>query len=535
MIKSQSNESLPNELYDAAKLISKSRFKKAEPILRDFLKKNPLDVNAMRLLADIGIELRAYKEAGYLLTRALDLAPNYHQARFSYANLLYKRQLPDDALEQLEILLSHEPENMQWLSLKAVNFALANQHDKATELFEFVIQKYPANNQIYLSYGHALRAVGRIPEAIVAYKKAISFGRGAGEAYWSLANLKTFVFSNEHIESMKDLLNDKSCKFEDYYHLLFAFGKAFEDKGDFKQSIAAYIKGNQVKSEQVPWNTKKFNKQCDDIKNFFTKELFKTLESVGSHYSDPIFVVGLPRSGSTLIEQILSSHSLIEGTTELQNIIALSRKISEVDGKHRNSDSNYPKIIASLRNSVFEEMGNAYIKNTQSQRIKKTPFFIDKMPNNFIHIGLIKLILPNAKIIDARRNPMDCSFSCYKQLFGSGQGFTYSFSRISNYYLDYLDIMDHWDNVLPGKVHRVIYEDMISNTEEEIRKLLEYCGVDFEEDCLNFYNNKRAVRTPSSEQVRQPIYNSSIQHWKNFESYLDDLKNMFSQNEVKFD
>ena len=530
----QSNELLQSELYKAAELISKNRYKKAEPILREFLKKNPLEVNAMRLLAEIGIELRAYKEAGYLLTRALDLAPDYHHARFIYANLLYKRQLPDDALEQLEILLKHDPENMQWLSLKAVNFALANQHEKATELFEEVLKKYPANNQIYLSYGHALRALGRIPEAIEAYKRAISFKRGVGEAYWSLANLKTFVFSSKDIQSMKVLLNDKSCKLEDYYHLLFAFGKAYEDIGDYKQSIAAYMKGNQVKSQHVPWSPKKFNKECKEIKNFFTKDLFSSITSSGSDSADPIFVVGLPRSGSTLIEQILSSHSLIEGTTELQNIIALSRKIGEVEGKNRDHESNYPKIIKSLRPKIFKEMGDAYIKNTLSQRIKRTPYFIDKMPNNFIHIGLIQLILPKAKIIDARRNPMDCSFSCYKQLFGSGQGFTYSLNRISNYYLDYLDIMKHWDRVLPGKVHRIQYENMINNTEEEIKRLLDYCEVDFEESCLNFFDTKRAVRTPSSEQVRQPIYNSSINHWKNFESYLEDLKMIFVSNNVKF-
>ena len=322
---SQFNGSVADELYDAAKLISQNRYKKAEPILRDFLNNNPLDVNAMRLLADVGIEFRAYKEAGYLLNRALDLAPNYHHARFSYANLLYKRQLPEEALLQIEILLKEEPENMQWLSLKAVNFALANQHEKATELFELIIQKYPANNQIYLSYGHALRAVGKIPEAIAAYKKAISFRRGVGEAYWSLANLKTFVFLDEDIESIKGLLNDKNCNFDDYYHLLFAFGKAFEDKGEYQKSMAAYIKGNQIKSKQVPWKPQQFNQECSNIKNFFTKELFQTLQPCGSEAMDPIFVVGLPRSGSTLIEQILSSHSLIEGTTELQNIIALSR------------------------------------------------------------------------------------------------------------------------------------------------------------------------------------------------------------------
>ena len=243
---------------------------------------------------------------------------------------------------------------------------------------------------------------------------------------------------------------------------------------------------------------------------------------MGDQNSDPIFVVGLPRSGSTLIEQILSSHSLVEGTTELQNIIALSRKIA--NKKDTKSKSEYPSAISQIKKDEFKKMGEAYIQNTLDQRVTDKPYFIDKMPNNFVHIGLINLILPNAKIIDARRNPMDCCFSCYKQLFGSGQGFTYSQNRIGNYYLDYLKIMEHWDKVLPGKVHRVLYENMIEDTEKQIRQLLKYCDLEFEESCLNFYKTKRTVRTPSSEQVRQPIYKKGIGQWNNFEPWLGDLK-----------
>ena len=518
---------IPPDLIKAAELISQDKLKKAEPILRNYLNDDPLDVNAMKLLADIGVKFRAYKDAGYLLTRALDLAPDYDEARLSYANLLYKRQLPFEALKEIDLLLDKDKDNAQYLTLKAVNLALANQHDNALEIFEIIINdKKIENNQLHLSYGHTLRAVGRIEEAIVSYKKAISTKTGYGEAYWSLANLKTYKFTNEDINELKVLLNNKDCKIDDYYHLLFALGKAEEDRKNFEAAMAAYSKGNTIKSKQVPWDSIKFTNECNELIDFFTQEQLQTLDGVGNKNTDPIFVVGLPRSGSTLVEQILSSHSLVEGTTELQNIIALSRKIA--NKKNSNSKSEYPSSLKSIEKVEFKEMGGAYLKNTLDQRVTDKPYFIDKMPNNFVHIGLIHLILPNAKIIDARRNPMDCSFSCYKQLFGSGQGFTYSQNRIGNYYLDYLKIMDHWDKVLPGKVHRVIYENMVEDTENEIRNLLKFCELDFEEDCLNFYKTKRTVRTPSSEQVRQPIYNKGIGQWRNFDNWLDTLKKTLS-------
>ncbi len=514
---------IPQELLDAARLISENKLKKAEPILRNYLKDYPLDVNAMKLLGDIGVKFRAYKDAGYLLVRALDLSPDYDEARLSYANLLYKRQLPFQALEQIEILLEKDKNNPQYLTMKAVNLALANQHDEALKIFEIIINnKKIENNQLYLSYGHTLRAIGRLDESIEAYKNAITSKTGFGEAYWSLANLKTYQFTADDIKDLKNLLSSQHTKMEDYFHLLFALGKAEEDNKNYENSIAAYVKGNTLKSKQVPWDSKKFSHECDELISFFTKEFFDKYVDVGDQNSDPIFVVGLPRSGSTLIEQILSSHSLVEGTTELQNIIALSRKIANKTDSR--SKSEYPSALSKINKGEFRKMGEAYIQNTLDQRVTDKPYFIDKMPNNFIHIGLIHLILPNAKIIDARRNPMDCCFSCYKQLFGSGQGFTYSQNRIGNYYLDYLKIMEHWDSVLPGKVHRILYENMIEDTENQIRELLKYCDLEFEENCLNFYKTKRTVRTPSSEQVRQPIYKKGIGQWQNFEPWLGDLK-----------
>lgn len=518
-----SKDNIPEALIQAAKYISEDKLKKAEPILRDYLMEYPMDVNAMKLLADIGVKFRAYKDAGYLLTRALDLSPEYDPARLSYANLLYKRQLPFEALKHINILLEKEPNNNQYLTLKAVNLALANQHDQALTIFEKIIKDHGVkNNQLHLSYGHTLRAVGRLDEAIDSYKSAISSKTGYGEAYWSLANLKTYKFTDNDMKSLHALLNDKDCKIDDYFHLLFALGKAEEDAKNFESAMAAYTKGNTIKSKQVPWDSRNFTNECNELINFFTRDFIKQYEGVGDKNSDPIFVVGLPRSGSTLVEQILSSHSLVEGTTELQNIIALSRKIA--NKKDSSSKSEYPFALKNMKKSEFKKMGKAYIENTLDQRVTDKPYFIDKMPNNFVHIGLIHLILPNAKIIDTRRNPMDCCFSCYKQLFGSGQGFTYSQNRIGNYYLDYLKLMQHWNKVLPNKVHRVVYEDMVENTEVEIRKLLDFCELDFEEDCLNFFKTKRTVRTPSSEQVRQPIYKKGVGQWEYFEPWLDPLK-----------
>ena len=372
-----------------------------------------------------------------------------------------------------------------------------------------------------------MRAVGRIEEAIKAYKRSIKFEVNYGEAYWALANLKTYEFSESDKQNINKLLHNKNILVKDYYHLLFALGKAEEDKKNYKKSIAAYMKGNQVKSNEVQWNIDNFHKECNEIKEFFTKEFFENKKEYGSKLDDVIFVVGLPRSGSTLIEQILSSHSLVEGTTEHQNIIALSRKISK---KRKASDiSEYPRALEKISKEDIKLMGDQYLNNTLDQRVTDKPYFIDKMPNNFIHIGLIHLILPKAKIIDARRNPMDCCFSCYKQLFGSGQGFTYSLNRIGNYYLEYISLMNHWDKVLPGVIHRVIYEDMINDTENQIRKLIDYCKLEFEDGCLEFYKNKRAVRTPSSEQVRQPIYKKGVGQWKNYQEWLYPLKQILEE------
>lgn len=513
---------LPAPLLAAARHIAAGELAKAEGLLRPFVHDNPSDVNGIRMLGEVGMALGALRDADNLLARAVELAPDYDAARYAWANALYKRHRYADALAQLEVLLGKEPENAAWLTLKAANLVEINEHAAALPLFERILELHPEHRQAHLSYGHALRAVGRVDDCIVAYERCIALESGVGEAYWSLANLKTYRFTDEQIAHMESLLQNKACPFRDYYHLLFSLGKAREDRKDYRAAMAAYVKGNQVRGRNVPWDGRAFHEDCQRLRDFFSRELFAGREGSGCAAPDPVFVVGLPRAGSTLVEQILASHSQVEGTAELADMMALARKIA---GKQRREDrSAYPDALATMSADQLQAMGQGYLDSTRVQRVTDAPFFIDKMPNNFAHVGLIHLILPNARIIDARRHPMDCCFSGFKQLFASGQGFTYGQQRIGQYYREYVALMDHWDEVLPGRVLRVQYEEMVADTETQVRRLLDYCGLPFEEGCLKFHDNTRTVRTASSEQVRQPINRGGIGRWQPFEEWLEPLK-----------
>ncbi len=512
----------PEELVQVAAHIAAGRYGVAEGLCRNYLKENPADVSAIRMLGEIGLELGALVDAQNLLERCLELAPDYAAARFSYASVLYKRHRNTEALEQLDLLLSGDPANAAWLTMKAANLVEVSRHREAITLFEQTLANQPAQKQAQLSYGHALRAVGRQTAAIEAYRGCIEAFPATGEAYWSLANLKTYIFSDADIEQMEQSLRNQDIEYRDYYHLLFALGKAREDRGEAAAAMACYVKGNSVRRKGVPWDADAFHRDCAELRQFFSAELFSDRQGQGCPAEDPIFIVGLPRAGSTLLEQILSSHSQVEGTAELANIIALARRIA---GKKRRDDpSQYPAALAGMTPGQLQALGQEYLDGTRAQRRTGKPRFIDKMPNNFSHVGLIRLILPNARIIDARRNPMDCCFSGYKQLFASGQGFTYSLQGIGRYYRDYVETMEHWDRVLPGFVLRVNYEDVVANTELEVRRVLDFCGLPFERECLEFHTTRRAVRTASSEQVRQPIYQSGIGQWRSFEPWLGTLK-----------
>lgn len=517
---------------EAAAHIAKHEFAAAEAILRPYLKEQPGDVNAIRMLGEIGLELGALRDAENLLAQCVNLAPDYPAGRYSYANVLYKRHRFSESIEQLDKLLHLHSDNSTYLALKAANLAEISLHQRAIDIFAALLEKDPDNASVRLSLGHAQRAIGDQAAAINTYNKVRDASVEYGEACWSLANLKTYRFDDSALETMRTQLKANTEDYRKTYHLLFALAQALEDENRYDESMAALAQGNKLKSKTVPWSPKQFEQDTQALIDFFQVDRMQRLTSSKLRATDPIFIVGLPRAGSTLIEQILSSHSLVEGTAELANMIAIARHLA--NKTNRSSKSQYPNVLATLDQEQLRALGNRYLDETRLQRKTKKPYFIDKMPNNFSHIGLIHQILPNAKIIDARRNPMDCCFSGYKQLFASGQGFTYSQRRIAHYYRQYERIMNHWDTVVPGFVYRVYYEAMIDNPDREIRALLKFCGLEFEDSCLNFHQTQRAVRTASSEQVRQPINRKGLGAWKPYEAWLQPMKDELGDTLAKY-
>jgi tetratricopeptide (TPR) repeat protein len=509
------------ELVEAARLMGEGKLGQAERIVRELLKRYPTDVTAIRVLADIGFKMGQLKDAGLLLERCLELAPDFHAARHSYAMVLMRLQKLEAGLCEAEKLLALEPGNPNFLTLKAAILTRIGDQAGALEIYEKVLQHYPNQARAQMSYGHTLKTVGRLEESIIAYRKCIELSPEVGEAYWSLANLKTFSFSDEDIQNMRRQVTAQGGDADDQSHLAFALGKALEDRGEYDEAFRFYKRGNGIRRIEHRHSARVNVLESVRQVRALPKEFFEQRRGWGCSAPDPIFIVGLPRAGSTLLEQVLASHSQVEGTSELQDIIVMARKLG---GRSRkNPSGGYPECLAGMTAEQFRALGEDYLKTTRIQR-SDTPFFIDKMPNNFRHIGLIHLILPNSKIIDARRHPMGGCFSGFKQLFAHGQAFTYSLEDIGRYYRDYVRLMDHWDAVLPGRVHRVQYEEMVTDTEARIRALLDYCGLEFEEQCLRFYETERAVRTPSAEQVRKPIYTEGLEQWRHFEKHLGPLK-----------
>ena len=509
------------ELITAAEHLYKKQLPKAEQLTREVLKKDPVDIIAIRMLAGIAVELGRWDDAINLLERCLELAPEFHLARQNLAVALSRRQRLDEALTEIGKLLVAEPNNPNYRLLKGSFLVRKGDHEPALKLYEEFLRNYPRQSGAHMNYGHTLKTVGRLDESISEYRTAIALRPQTGEAYFSLANLKTFRFTDEDIAAMQAQIDEEGGDPDDQSHLLFALGKAMEDRKQYDESFDYYARGNALRSQHHRYNPK--------INVFDTVRQIKTLDAAffeerkgwGSDAPDPIFIVGLPRAGSTLLEQILASHSQVEGTSELPDIIAISRRLGKPSRK--NPASDYPEVLKTLTADDARKLGEGYIESTRVQR-HGPPFFIDKMPNNFKHIGLIHLMLPNAKIIDARRHPMAAGFSCFKQLFAHGQTYTYKLEDVAHYYRDYVALMDHWDQVLPNRVHRVRYENMVADSEKEIRKLLDYCGLEFEEQCLRFYETERAIRTPSAEQVRQPVYKEGLDQWRNYEAHLDPLK-----------
>jgi tetratricopeptide (TPR) repeat protein len=510
------------ELLEAGAALVDNRLAVAERILRGFLKRHPTDVAAIRMLAEVGSRLGRYEDATNLLARCLELAPGFDAARHNYATVLHRQARSAEALEHIDILLKGDAKNPGIRNLKAAALVQIGEYRQAVDIYRGVLKDFPAQPKAWMSYGHALKTIGRQDDSIAAYQEALRQLPGLGEAYWSLANLKTFRFAEADVTAMQGQLSRTDISEDDRLHLHFALAKALEDDKNFAEAFAHYAEGNKIRRSQIEYDSGKTTARMEASKALFTPRFFAARQGVGCAAPDPIFIVGLPRAGSTLIEQILASHSAVEGTMELPDIIALAKRLG---GKREDDQpSLYPDILARLRPEDFKALGEEFIDRTRIHRKLGKPFFIDKMPNNFNHTGFIHLILPRAKIIDARRHPLGCCFSGFKQHFARGQNFSYDLADIGGYYRDYVELMAHFDSLLPGRIHRVSYENMVADMEGETRRLLDYCGLPFEPQCLRFYENERAVRTASSEQVRQPLFTDAVGHWQNFAPWLDPLK-----------
>lgn len=514
-------KSLPPELVSVLSFIHEGKLMKAEQICRTFLQNNKQHVEAMRLLADIGARLYVLDDAEFLLESCLEFEPDNRRAQADYVNVLHRRQKYQKALECARALRDSDPSNPALETLYANECAAVGEFEQALKLYDSVLKKVPNNAHVHMVKGHALKTVGRHDESVQAYRAAYAIKPDLGDAYWSLANLKTYAFTAEEYARMANAEQAPNTTTTDRIHLCFALGKADEDAGNFKRAFSFYERGNQLKKQQLRYNADRMDEELQAQITTCTPDLFATHAGKGSDSPAPIFIVGLPRAGSTLVEQILASHSHVEGTMELPNIPALAHRL----GGRRTFDDErrYPKILKELSGDQLREFGDAYVQDTEIHH-KGARRFTDKMPNNFRHVGLIHLILPNAKIIDAHRDAMACCFSGFKQLFAEGQEFTYGLEEMGRYYNGYVDLMAHWNDVLPGKVLKVQYEDVVADIESQVRRILAYCELPFEQACVDFHQSDRTVRTASSEQVRQPIYASGLEQWKKFEPFLGPLK-----------
>jgi len=514
-------KALPPDVVSATSLFSDGELGPAEQMIRTFLLRHGDHPEAMRLLAKIGVARDVLDDAEVLLAGALELAPDHRAARYDYAQTLAHRHKYADARREIEKVLALDPRNLDYRSLAATAAVGLGENEAAIDIYRQMLRDAPNSPDINLWLAHALKTVGEVPEAIESYRAAAAARPDFGDAYWSLANLKLYKFEDAELARMRAEEAAPATTPIDRYHLCFALGKALEDRGEIAESWLYYVRGNALKRaesryrpEILETNTRKQIEIC-------TRPFFAARAGWGDPRPDPIFIVGLPRSGSTLLEQILASHSRVEGTHELADI---QLTVLDLQGRDQDLDNpRYPGALADLTADDFRRLGEKYLADTRVYRSGK-PVFIDKMPNNFRHIGLIHLMLPNAKIIDARREPMACCFSNLKQLFARGQEFTYSIEDIARYYRTYLDLMAHWDAVLPGRVLRVFHEDVVDDLEGSVRRMLDHCGLNFEPACVEFHKTARSVRTPSSEQVRQPIFRGGLDQWARYEPWLAPLK-----------
>ncbi|HEY1606281.1 MAG TPA: sulfotransferase [Allosphingosinicella sp.] len=504
-------------LLRAAQALLDNDLAVAERILKPHLHDHPTDVAAIRMLAELAGRIGRYADAEKLLRRALDLAPDFAAARANLATALYRQNRPAEAIAELDALVDADAANPGNQNLKAAALGRLGAHEEAIGLYEQVLARLPGQPKVWMSYGHMLKTVGRGEDGIAAYRRAIALAPTLGEAWWSLANLKTVKLGREDVAAMAEALAAPDLERADLYHLHFALGKALEDQGRHEDAFRHYAEGNRLRREGIPYEAADTTRQVDRTIALLTPGFFAAREGWGCPAPDPIFILGMPRSGSTLIEQILASHPLVEGTAELPDIPLLVHRLAEREG-------GYPDALAALSADEARALGEEYLSRAALQRREGKPCFIDKMPNNWIHVGLIRLILPNARIVDARRHPLDCCLSNFRQHYARGQGFSYALADMGRYYADYVRLTAHFDRVQPGRVIRVIHERLVDDPEAGIGRLLAALGLAFDPACLAFHETKRAVRTASSEQVRRPINRDGIGQWRPYESWLDPLK-----------
>jgi len=512
----------PGVLLEAAAALRGGRLAAADALLRRHLQVFPADVGAVRMLGDIAARREDYALAEQLFEKCLEIAPGCSAARYDLAQLLLTQQRPALVLPLAERLLKFDPGNLAYRGLEASAYSLLGRHDRSIEILRGMLADPSAGASVWMNYGHELKAAGRQPEAIDAYRKSIAQSASAGAAYWSLANMKTYRFADADVAAIRLALQREDLRQDERIDFEFTLGKVLEDAGQFEQSFAHYAAGNALRRLSAKDKSEKNAAFIGLSRALYTRQFFAERAGWGSERDDPIFIIGLPRAGSTLLEQILASHSQVEGTRELAEITAFARTLGGAKGEL--DESAYLDAVAALDAAQVRALAERYLEATRVYRCGGRPRFIDKMPNNFLHLGLIQLMFPRASIIDARRHPLGCCFSCFKQHFAKGQLFTYDLQELGRYYRHYVELMDHFDAVLPGRVHRVYYEQVVAALEVSVRELLDYCGLPFEEQCLRFYENRRAVQTVSSEQVRRPIFSEGVDQWRNFEPWLGSLK-----------
>lgn len=493
-----------------------------EAAVRAYLADYPEDVAALNLLAEAQARGDRPDEAEATLRLCIALAPAYRRARHGLTQLMLGLSRLEDALTGARQLVALDPQSSGPQRLLAAVYMAMSQYERALAIYEPLTKADGQRAGLWLSYGHALKTLNRTQEGIDAYRRSIQLAPHLGEAYWSLANLKTYRFDDGDISRMRTQAARADISAEDRVNFLYALGKAAEDRDEADAAFKAYAEGAALHLSTSNYKPGRLAAVVERSREVFTPEFFAAREGGGASAQDPIFIVGLPRAGSTLLEQILASHSMVEGTAELQDMHLVAQSL--VTPAEAREGRSFVDVVGGLDAAQMRALGETYLRTTRMHRISGRPLFINKMPNDFMHVGLIHLTLPNAKIIDARRHPMACGWSCFKQHFARGQLFTYDLGEIGRYYADYVRLMAHYDRVLPGRVHRVIHEDLVADPERRVRALLEYCGLPFEEQCLRPHENERAVKTASSEQVRQPISAKGLDSWRRFETHLDPLK-----------